>query len=151
MEATTNDPTCTMCGELLNDQEIEGPERDDAGDAICDECYHEHYTFDCSLCQEEGETKDQHNMIVVFNEAAGVPVGTYKVTDYPYYICSILGDGEILPFRVERIADVPDGAESDDHWCGHLCRCCQEDINQSSNQAIRPDPDEGGAGDGSRQ
>lgn len=125
---------CTMCGNRLNNYEVDDPRTNDQGGLVCDDCYREHYTFECCLCREDDETTHQHNMVVVFNDLAGVPVGTYRVTGYPYYSCSILGDGEILPFRVERIGDVPNGAESDDCWCGHLCRDCQ------ANMAISEQP-----------
>jgi hypothetical protein len=116
---------CTMCGNRLHNHEVNDPRTNDEGNLVCDDCYREHYTFECCLCGEDDETTHQHNMVVVFDDQAGVPVGTYRVTGCPYYSCSILGDGEILPFRVERIGDVPNGAESDGYWCGHLCRECQ--------------------------
>lgn len=57
---------CSFCGGPLEDEEAENPRLDpDDGEPMCDDCYHDHCEFTCCCCAEYGETKDQHNMLVV--------------------------------------------------------------------------------------
>lgn len=120
---------CSYCGNNLNEDGLENPLTDDERDLMCDECYNDHYEFTCCWCQEYGNKKDQHKMVVVFDdEKAGVPTGVYRVTDLDYYIISAFGDGWLHDWAIERIGDIPDGADSNGYPCGHLCAECQKKV-----------------------
>ena len=121
---------CTFCGDALEGEEVESPYKDEAGDVMCDECYRVHYRFTCCWCEEDGETSDQHNMVVVFDkEDAGIPLGVYRVKSTPYYSQDLLGGGSLHEWALERIADNPSDINIGSHACGHFCIECQDKIS----------------------
>lgn len=128
--AVDKDSLCALCGVELKTDPGEEPYRDEDDDAICCDCYGEHYLFACCGCRELGHIEDQHNMVVVFDaDGAGLPdgwtPGLYLVTDRPYYTSAWVGAGWLHANRLERIAEVPSKAKGDGHPCGHLCLECQ--------------------------
>jgi hypothetical protein len=118
---------CHSCGAELTEQDLEGPEHDEDGNIICDDCYHEEYCFECCLCGEYGDVKDQHNMVVVFEESMVEP-GLYRVLNESYWAAPLLGKAIIFPHAVERIGDIPEGANDRGYQLGHLCADCQEKV-----------------------
>lgn len=120
---------CEYCGNALAGEEVESPYKDEGGYLMCDECYREHKQFICDLCEEYGDIKDQHKMLIVWDsEEARVSAGLYKVKKLPYYTANMLGDGWIHPWAVERIDNVPRPQNDDDYPCGHLCGGCQREF-----------------------
>ncbi len=138
---------CTRCGRDLDEEEAADPRRDeDVDDGIlCDECYHEHYEFECCRCGNYDHVKVQHRFLVVFVETNGLfgPVapGLYRITEFPYYGGPIIGDGWLENHALERAGDIPlrkawnletrdfdliEPVPMDDYPCGHLCGHCQE-------------------------
>ena len=130
---------CGCCGDKLDEDEICNPyeDRDDYGDGtpICFECYHEHYEFTCSLCEEYDDINVQHKMLIVRKAEMGVPPGVYRITGYPYYYSSILGDnGGVNPWDVQKICNLTKeiGRLMDTYYpLGHMCRDCQAEYEGS--------------------
>lgn len=110
---------CYSCGEELKGQDLEGPEHDEDGNILCDDCYHEEFCFECCLCGEYGDNKDKYNMIVVFNKEVKAEPGLYRITKEPFW------HYHIIPNAVQRIGDIPEGTHSDGCLLGYLCAECQ--------------------------
>ena len=121
-------PCCLRCGNELDDEELDYPRKDEDGDAICDECFHEHYEFTCCWCCEYGDVKDQHNLLVVFEEVSDVKPGIYKITERPYYICAMIGSSWLIPGSLVRIAELNPDMDGNNYPCGHLCLECQKKV-----------------------
>jgi hypothetical protein len=120
---------CAYCGDELDEEEIESPRVDGEGDIICDECYNEQCEFKCCLCRDYGNIADQHKIVVVFEKILGVEPGLYRVTNRSYWYASIVGDdGGIFPTAVQRIGNIPVGADGNGYPCGHLCAECQKKL-----------------------
>jgi hypothetical protein len=86
---------CEWCGEELTQEEINEPV---AGQAICEDCYHEHYEFTCSRCCNYEHIDCQHCWLVVFEPIddfdkrdSEIQPGIYEIVDYPYYGGMMLG------------------------------------------------------------
>jgi hypothetical protein len=125
---------CSYCQDELDDEEIKNPPKGEDGNILCDDCYNEEYCFECCLCGDYGDIKDQHKMVVVFREAMVKP-GLYKVLDESYWAASLLDDDTndiVFPHAVQRIGDIPEGAHSDGYLLGHLCAECQEKVVNKS-------------------
>lgn len=121
---------CKNCGYAPEDEE------DDIyygwnDEPLCYDCYCEK-RFICCLCEEYGNIKDQHNMVVVFDpEDAGVgemKPGIYRVTDEPYFTHAVIGSGWLHEWAIEWIVEIPKDADADGYPCDHLCLKCQKKI-----------------------
>lgn len=132
MTAVQTKPKCSWCGDPLDAEEAENPRKDPHGDLICDECYHDHFEFTCSQC-EEGEDIEHQGAIgsvtVVYEEVSGlgekVKPGVYRITKWPYYADGVT-ECYLIENALTRITDVPEGwTNADGCPCGHLCRTCQ--------------------------
>lgn len=51
-------PSCSWCGNKLNDEETESPRKDSAGDVMCDDCWSREYEGHCDRCEECVEKKE---------------------------------------------------------------------------------------------
>jgi hypothetical protein len=102
---------CHSCGAELTEQDLEGPEHDEDGNIICDDCYHEEYCFECCMCgcYEANEAK---RMIIVFNRESVKP-GVYLNRHFPD--------------DLEWICDIPDGVKSD-HTYDFIYTECQKKV-----------------------
>lgn len=127
---------CAWCGDALDEEERENPRRDCDDDRICDECYHDEYEFTCEWCENYGETKDQHNLLLVL-EADTVRIesqedylkpGVYQIVKKLYHGGPIVGDSYILWQAIVWLCDLPDNANRGYYPCGHLCLECQNKI-----------------------
>lgn len=124
METAKKVTQCTLCGKEFDAEELDSPRTDEDGDPICDDCYHEHYEFTCRCCQNYGDVKDQHNLLVVFKETSGVLPGIYA-TKGTYCTHALIGEGWLHPGALARIADVNPDMDGEGYPCGHLCLECQ--------------------------
>jgi hypothetical protein len=137
MNTTQDTIECGRCGNDLDDDEMESPRQDEDGDIMCDECYHEHFEFTCSVCQEHGDTEDQHNMLAVYDSEVfeendrenGWKRGVYMIVDRPYYLAPLIGQVWIYTRCLEWIGPIPRDKGNDEspigYACGHLCLECQ--------------------------
>jgi hypothetical protein len=111
---------CTYCGDKLDEEEIETPSKDGAGDPMCDECWHDHYEFTCYLvvkCLAPGDYED-------------VIPGIYYIKSGPYHGGSLLGGG-LFNRKLLRLRDLPNDSmlDRDYYPTGHLCRTCVDMLN----------------------
>jgi hypothetical protein len=139
--ATEPELKCIWCEEPLSAEELERPRRVEEGDAsagepICDECYQDEYQFICDLCLNSGHVDDQHNFLLVFDvEGTGLEqTGLYRITRCHYYLNAMIW-GYVFAHAVERIGDLPHGAERGFYPCGHLCADCQKKIGLAKEPA----------------
>ena len=127
---------CSFCGDALDIEESGNPHTDpNDGEPVCDDCYHEHFEFTCCDCQEYGDVKDQHNLLVVFEEvdSCGGPTrkvapGVYRIKEGPYHGGPIIGSGYLYGGNLKRIADVNPDMGGNGYPCGHLCLECQNRV-----------------------
>jgi hypothetical protein len=131
--------SCTSCGYAITDpDEMKNPYRDEDDCEICSNCYHEHYEFTCCWCQEDEHVDYQHVLLVVGDEeGAGVARGVYRIIHLPYYSDGII-EGSLVESSLERIAGVPDGLTIGYYPCGHLCRECQQKIENTLTMRDEP-------------
>jgi len=126
--------TCTYCGEELSEEERDNPRKDYADDLMCSHCYEEHFQFECCICGELEDNENRHNMVIVFEEdGVGVKPGVYRVKESSYFTVSIVGDGWIHEWAVERIGDVPESADGFGYPCSHACLECQKRLEEGAN------------------
>lgn len=128
MAETLTETACTCCGSDLDRDELESPNLDGDGDPICDQCYHDKYEFTCCCCEEYGDVKDQHKMLVVFEKIGGVQPGIYGIVEFPYYTQGLIGSGWLHLSSLKRIGDVNPDMDGNGYPCGHLCAECQAKV-----------------------
>jgi hypothetical protein len=137
---------CSFCDNDLTDEEMESPRHDpDDGKPVCDECYTDHFEFNCCACEEYGDVEDQHKYIVVFETVDDVEPGFYRVKSTPYYTSGLIGSSWLHPWALVLVKPLPvrwlayvsiTGKEiyqelkaddlPDGFPCGHLCANCQK-------------------------
>ena len=97
---------------------------------FCDVCFDDTH-FTCCVCSESDCDSVQHEMVVIFDpeivSGEGITAGVYKVMG-TYFAQPIIGIGRIWGSAIERVADLPEDADSAGYPAGHLCRECQERI-----------------------
>lgn len=126
--------TCAYC---CNNLSPDDTHTDNAGDPVCDQCWHEMFCFTCVKCHDDELVEYQgavDSSIVVFDtEQARVPVGVYRVLHSGYWTAHNF-DAWIEPSAVElvtsNIGDMRDTICG--HAVGHLCRACGEKILQET-------------------
>lgn len=130
---------CTDCGEELDEEEFESPQRDASGDVICDECYDERYLDYCDRCMEKIEKTELEatpgQLIAVWREAPGRPndlsPGYYRVKEWPIYADGVI-EAYMISSSLERVGDLDaDGQRAaKDAWtpCGPMCLTCREQV-----------------------
>lgn len=130
---------CTYCGQTLNDDEANSPEKDEDGDVMCDDCHKDHYMDSCERCQNYVDKKDLDcspgNLIVTWREAPGRPddlsPGYYRVKEWPFFADGMI-EGYMISRNLEKIGDLSaaDTKVAADAWteCSPLCSECREKI-----------------------
>ncbi len=128
---------CSWCGDSLSEEELECPSTNSEDEPICEDCYREHYEFRCEWCEEHGETKDQHNLLLVLeaetvrieSEEGYLKPGVYQIVEKPYYGTDYF-DSWILWQAIVWLCDLPGDMDVAESWCpcGHLCLECQNKI-----------------------
>lgn len=84
---------CDYCGESIKYEDVGGDPHKDGGSPICDDCYREHYTFDCPLCEDyhskkEYEGVDRYFFVVMPDdvEEAKIESGIYRAIAFPVWV-----------------------------------------------------------------
>ena len=151
--ATLEAVKCDCCGEPLDDEEAESPRIDKhTGKPICDECYHEHFEFECQWCEESDE-KDRemaigslcvilqptpcdslrlygasspHWLRIGDDYRSHMMPGVYRVVRWPVYCSNMLSEW-LYADAFEWFSPLPDVLKGGEHWyhAGGLCRSCQ--------------------------
>jgi len=57
----------------------------------------------------------------------GLVPGCYRILKFPYYADGMI-EGHVIKHALERVADLPDGLDTDGYPCGHLCDGCSAKI-----------------------
>lgn len=82
-------PCCPCCGEELNEEEREYPQKDEVGDNICDRCYRDKYEGECDRCGylvEKSELKMRPGeLLALWQKVQGLKPGYYRVLHWPLY------------------------------------------------------------------
>ncbi|KKN75780.1 hypothetical protein LCGC14_0376560 [marine sediment metagenome] len=126
---------CSSCGDEFDEEERENPRRDSSDDPICDDCYREYYEFTCCKCEEYGDQKDQHNLLVVLeaeivrieSEDDYLKPGIYQVVDTPYWATDYF-ESWIRWKAVTWLCENPFDIAYECYPCGHLCLTCQNEL-----------------------
>lgn len=149
--ATIEAVTCSWCQEELDEAEAAYPRRNGKdGEAICDECYHEHFELECQWCQCSDDkdremakgllcvvlqptpcdsyrykTPRPHWLRRIDNRWHMMP-GVYRVVRWPVYSDNML-DAWLYADAFEWFSPLPEELQGDEHWyhAGGLCRWCQ--------------------------
>lgn len=120
---------CTWCGEEL--RYPDDPDRDGAGDPICERCWKEEFQFICAVCDErtwEGEEKERKQYIVIDNTDSPEP-GIYRVTGKPFYTSNYFRIG-YREQNLEKVAEITDEFEMAGRIVGKwVCFDCIKDIH----------------------
>ena len=123
---------CSYCGEDLSHiyEETDFGPRQDPGDGqpICDDCWHEHFEFECFRCGNSGDIEDQHRYLVILKECGGMKPGIYRTLGA--YFTSNYFDMWWNAWNLSRLRDA-DGKFYNEHDLpsGHLCYGCQLELN----------------------
>ena len=86
--------------------------------------------FECCLCGEYDRAAVQHEMLVVAEPTPAlgggkdVEPGIYVITKAPYFGGALCGPSYLFDDSLERLADLPNGIETNGFPCGHLCGEC---------------------------
>jgi len=124
-------PLCSYCGSPLDEEEAANPRRDEDGDILCDECYQEHYEYECPQCCNpvENETNKKHIFITpALAEDQGLQTGIYSVLSWPWAVSNYFSF-QIIPSAIKRVADLPDELK-DELEGNYLCEECVEKIKK---------------------
>lgn len=134
---------CSYCDNDLQGEEVSNPRIDELDNTpICDECWHDHFEFTCSLCQNY-EDKEYEGVIgsifVVKDDDLTVDYprkplkpGYYKIKSHPLYGGPLIGVQEIYENAIELIMAGGESCETFGCSCGFLCRDCTEKIFHQS-------------------
>ena len=129
---------CERCGEKLDEEEAESPQRDRDGDIICDECFELKYTYICPICREmfnedfSKEISPEYFLVSEdTSEDLNLTPGIYEITSYPFYADSMI-EIHIFKTAVNKIADLPKGTYEDDTQ--YVCSNCAERIMHSKGE-----------------
>lgn len=130
MIETIEKTVCSYCGNDLVGEELGNPHRDPNDDEMmCDECYQEHFEFECCRCLNYDSTEHQHDYLVVYEQVGDVKPGIYRVISYPYHGGALIGDSWLFANSLQRIRALEEPAEDDPYYpCGHLCLECQNTL-----------------------
>lgn len=134
---------CSYCGDELDGEELESPYKDESGDIICDDCYHDHYEGTCDLCQNivqntELESKPGE-LFAVWSEASAIGAkdlkpGYYRVKEWPMYVSDMLS-ASFFSESIEKIMDLDEEGQraAQDAWtpCGKLCAECRKRLEDA--------------------
>lgn len=93
---------CYICGDFLNKEEIESPNKIENEGIVCDNCYEEYYQQYCELCDERYDkpTTPEETFFVIpkgVEDDLGIKnlkAGIYKVTKYPFFAAATGGLGQ---------------------------------------------------------
>lgn len=133
---------CTWCGEELDSEERENPERDDRGELMCDECYDEEYMGYCDRCGEKRAKSELEanpgDLIAIWLTAPGargnLAPGYYRVNGWPFFADGMI-EGYFYNDRLDRVADLDEQgkrvAEDAYSLSGPLCSCCRTKVDAS--------------------
>lgn len=95
---------------------------------VCDECWHEHFEFECIRCGNYDNNETQHRYLVILEECGGMKPGIYRTLGS--YWCSNYFDMWFNEWALSRIKDA-DGEyyNQGDYPSGHLCYGCRLELN----------------------
>lgn len=142
---------CTWCGEALDSEERESPERDDSGDVMCDDCYDEEYRGYCDRCGEKHDKSElaanPGDLIAIWRTAPGLSgdlmPGYYRVNGWPFFADGMI-EGYFYNDRLERVTDLDEqgkrGADDAYTLSGPLCSCCHAEVEASLPPNAAPQP-----------
>jgi hypothetical protein len=130
---------CTYCSRELNDEERESPQFDADGDALCDECYDEHFRDYCGRCDERVDTSDLDTspgqLIGIWNTAPAsvgdLAPGYYRIKRRPFFVDWMVG-GHFYSDALEFVSKLDEQGETQAkeamHFAGPLCSKCRASL-----------------------
>jgi len=130
-QLTAETVLCEWCGSAFDDPaERDDPRRDANGEPICDQCYEDEFQYRCCWCGEYEEIEHRHKLVVVAEPQGFRPRiyrGIYRIVSLPYYADGMI-QGWLFAHALKKICPLPEGIDTRDYPCGHLCRECQQKV-----------------------
>jgi len=128
MSETTETIECGQCGCEVDLEESYSAKVGEKGNwqDVCQDCYRE-IVETCQLCGEEDVMpSDVSEFILIkaeFSRTASRPPGIYRVLNYPFMSCGMLGGGHLCSYDILFIDKLP---KFDEHYeiSGHICKKC---------------------------
>lgn len=123
---------CSYCGDDIShvwEETNFGPATDpNDGQAVCDDCFHEHFEFNCIRCGNSESDEDQHRYLLILEECGGLQPGIYAVTRRPYFTSNYFdmwwNKGALTYLRAADGNYYNEG----DYPSGHLCSGCRSEM-----------------------
>jgi hypothetical protein len=128
--------SCHYCGHVITDPDEQAdPYRNpDTDEAMCSECYREHFEFSCCWCKESDNVDVQHKMLVIedaYDEMPEWRKGVYQIGRRPYYADGMI-EMHLIQSALTWIGSVPETLHIEYYPCGHLCSECQNKITETA-------------------
>lgn len=136
MTDTTEAPSCSRCGDELDEEEKACPSLDADGDAVCDRCYEEYCCAECSRCSEttdKSDLKTDPGLFIIMMEETDedLPVGYYRILRRPFFVDAMLS-GWFIQGALQRVADLDEtgnrAARERISAAGPVCTRCQKEV-----------------------
>lgn len=135
--------TCTCCGDELDQEEIEFPQKNKNGDIICDRCFDDRYSHLCPICEnkfsENFEVQISPKYLLVTDDVGkelDIRSGIYEIIKYPFFADGIT-EWNLITTAINRIADMPEDFDDDSMVLYYICDECVQ--NQSCSEHQRAD------------
>jgi hypothetical protein len=134
---TTLRRTCTLCGDELDQEEIEFPQKNKDGAIICDRCFDDRYSHLCPICEnnfsENFEEQISPKYLLVtkdVGEEFGIESGIYEIIAYPFFADGIT-EWHLITSALKRIADIPEDFDDDSMTLHYICdECVKKQVGQ---------------------
>ena len=120
---------CFVCGNTLEEEEIESPNESPDGKTRCDKCYFEAY-FERCVISDDWIPNEEVKYFMITDEYEH-ETGYYEILSFPFYISNIIGGDEIFSDRVKKISDLH-GDEEDVN--GYVCEKCAFEEKKEENK-----------------
>jgi len=111
---------CFVCGNELEEEEIEHPNESPDGKTRCDNCYFEAFFDRCVIC-DDWIQKEKTKYFVITDEEA-YEVGYYEILNIPFYSANIIGGDTIFSDSVKKVGELHGDEEEDVN--GYVCEKC---------------------------
>lgn len=118
---------CSYCKDAIPREQHADPYTDDNGDAVCDSCYYDYFTFSCVRCcnLEEKKFEGAIGELFAVTDASVAPTGIYRVLDWPFYGGPMIGRSWLFEEAVKRVRKTACGCDTNGYPCGFICRECR--------------------------
>lgn len=129
---------CAWCAREFDQEERRSPQKSTAAEAICDSCYRDEYSDNCTRCEEMFDKTELSpapgKLIGVWRDAPAlcgeIKAGYYRVLRWPIYADGMI-EGYFFPNALQRVGPLDEAglhsAEEEQAMAGPMCEGCQRD------------------------